>query len=142
MGFPDRITRIIEFPHPIETVWAALTTPEGLSGWFSDASLELRPGGRGQLRWPDGYSDQLRVEKVEAPTVFGFTWTIHGLPAEDSRRTYVEFTLEPTPDGTRLTLVESGFAQLTGGEYPTALDGHNEGWDRELGELEAYLRAA
>jgi hypothetical protein len=26
------------------------------------------------------------------PTVFGFTWQISGLPEDDSRRTYVEFT--------------------------------------------------
>lgn len=141
MGFPDRIIRTLDLPHPIEAVWAALTTAEGLSGWFSDASLELRPGGAGQLRWPDGFTDQLHVERVEAPSVFGFTWTIHGLPADDPRRTYVEFTLEPTPEGTRLTLVESGFAQLGDGEYQTALDGHEEGWGRELGELETYLSA-
>ena len=44
--------------------------------------------------------------------VFGFTWHIFGLPDDDPRRTYVEFTLEPAGDGTRLTVVESGFAQL------------------------------
>lgn len=142
MGFPDRITRVVDLPHPIEAVWAALTTPEGLSGWFSEASIELRPGGLGQLHWHDGFTDQLRVERVEAPRVFGFTWTVHGLPADDPRRTYVEFTLEPLVDGTRLTLVESGFAQLGDGEYGTALGGHGEGWDRELGELETYLSAA
>lgn len=139
MGFPDRITRVVDLPHPVEAVWAALTTAEGLSGWFSDASIELRPGGHGKLRWPDGFTDELRVERVEAPYVFGFTWMIHGLPRDDPRRTYVEFTLESTDAGTRLTLVETGFAQLSDTEHRTALDGHAEGWRRELGELGGYL---
>jgi hypothetical protein len=54
----------------------------------------------------------MRVERVEEPTVFGFTWPIYGLPEHDPRRTHVEFTLEPDGAGTRLTAVESGFAQL------------------------------
>ena len=54
----------------------------------------------------------MRVERVEEPTVFGFTWHINGLPEDDPRRTYVEFTLEPVGAGTRLTVVETGFAQL------------------------------
>jgi len=35
----------------------------------------------------------------------GFTWHICGLPDDDPRRTYVEFTLEPTGAGTRLTVM-------------------------------------
>ena len=57
----------------------------------------------------------MRVERVEEPRVFGFTWQLNGLPADDPRRTYVEFTLEPAGAGTRLTVVETGFAQLPGG---------------------------
>ena len=41
----------------------------------------------------------MRIERVEEPTVFGFTWGIYGLPDDDPRHTYVEFTLEPTADG-------------------------------------------
>ena len=60
-----------------------------------------------------GHRAEMRIERVEEPTVFGFTWHIYGLPDDDPRRTYVEFTLEPNDSGTRLTVVESGFAQLT-----------------------------
>jgi uncharacterized protein YndB with AHSA1/START domain len=84
----------------------------------------------------------MRVERVEEPTVFGFTWGIYGLPADDPRRTYVEFTLEPAGAGTRLTVTESGFAQLPDDVYRKAYDANAEGWPKELGELVAYLDAA
>jgi uncharacterized protein YndB with AHSA1/START domain len=74
--------------------------------------------------------------------VFGFTWHIYGLPEDDPRRTYVEFTLVPTSEGTRLTVVETGFAQLSGDAYGKAFDGNTEGWGSELGELAEYLDAA
>jgi uncharacterized protein YndB with AHSA1/START domain len=90
----------------------------------------------------EGFTAQMRVERVEEPTVFAFTWPIFGLPEDDPRRTYVEFTLEPTGTGTRLTVTESGFAQLPGDAHRKAYDGNADGWAKELGELAAYLDAA
>jgi uncharacterized protein YndB with AHSA1/START domain len=144
MAFPDRIERTVELAHPPEKVWAALTTAEGLAGWFGDeAAIDLRPGGPAQMRWSgQGFTAEMRVERVEEPVVFGFTWHIYGLPDDDPRRTYVEFTLESVGGGTRLTVVESGFAQLPEDAYRKAYDGNTEGWAKELGELAAYLDAA
>jgi uncharacterized protein YndB with AHSA1/START domain len=142
IAFPDRIQRTVELAHPPEKVWAALTTAEGLAGWFGDdATIELRPGGLGELRWSDGVTEGLRVERVEEPSVFGFTWGIYGLPDDDPRRTYVEFTLEAAGAGTRLTVVESGFAQLPPDAYSKAFGANTEGWGRELGQLVDYLNA-
>ena len=142
MGFPDRIERTIEVAHPPARVWAALTTAEGLGTWFGDsATIDLRPGGEAKLTWSSGDAASLRIERVEPPTAFGFTWGINGLPDDDPRHTYVEFTLEPTADGTRLTVVESGFAQLPEDAYHQAFDGNTEGWASELGELAEYLDA-
>ena len=143
MAFPDRIERSVEVAHPPEKVWAALTTADGLSAWFGNqATIELRPGGEARMRWnEEGFTAEMRVERVEEPTVFGFTWPIFGLPADDPRWTYVEFTLEPAGAGTRLTVVESGFAQLPEDLHRKAYDGNTEGWAKELGELVAYLDA-
>lgn len=143
MGFPDRIERTVEVAQPPAKVWAALTTAEGLGTWFGNqATIDLRPGGSAQLVWTSGDKADLRIERVEEPRVFSFTWHIYGLPAEDPRRTYVEFTLEPVGAGTRLTVVESGFAQLPEDAYRKAYDGNTEGWTSELGELVEYLNAA
>jgi uncharacterized protein YndB with AHSA1/START domain len=143
MGFPDRIERTVELAHPPAKVWAALTTAEGLGTWFGQAAtIDLRPGGAAQMSWEGEHTANLRIERVEEPTVFGFTWNIYGLPDEDPRRTYVEFTLEPLNGGTRLTVVESGFAQLPDDAYAKAYEGNTQGWASELGELVDYLNAA
>jgi uncharacterized protein YndB with AHSA1/START domain len=143
MGFPDRIERTVELAHPPAKVWTALTTAEGLGTWFgNEASIDLRPGGSGRMSWTGGFTVEMRVERVEEPTVFGFTWQIFGLPEGDPRRTYVEFTLEPAGAGTRLMVVESGFAQLPEDVYRKAFDGNTDGWGKELAELADYLDAA
>jgi uncharacterized protein YndB with AHSA1/START domain len=143
MGFPDRIERVVEFAHPPAAVWAALTTAEGLASWFgNEAAIDLRPGGSAHMTWTHGHTADMRIERVEEPTVFGFTWHIYGLPDDDPRRTYVEFTLKPAGPGTRLTVVETGFAQLPDDAYRAAYDGNAKGWASELGELAIYLDAA
>lgn len=143
MAFPDRIERTVQLAHPPERVWAALTTAEGLGTWFGHrAEIDLRVGGQAKLTWDSGDSATLTIERLEPPRVFGYTWPVYGLPDGDPRRTYVEFTLEPTSAGTTLTMVESGFAQLpNAADHKAAYSGNTEGWTNELGELVAYLDA-
>ena len=143
MGFPNEITRTVEIAHPPAKVWAALTTADGLASWFGHtATIDLRPGGAARMSWTSGDQAVMRVERVEEPTVFGFTWGINGLPEDDPRRTYVEFTLSPAGAGTRLTVVEAGFAQLSDDLHDKAFEGNVGGWRSELGELIEYLNAA
>ncbi|MER6273577.1 SRPBCC domain-containing protein [Streptomyces sp900105755] len=143
MAFPDRIERTIEIAHAPAKVWAALTTAEGLSAWFGQqAGIDLRPGGSAWMKWDGGHTADMRVERVEEPTVFGYTWKVPGLPEDDPRRTYVEFTLEPVASGTRLTVVETGFAQLPDEVRGKEYDDHTKGWKHELGELVDHLDAA
>jgi uncharacterized protein YndB with AHSA1/START domain len=142
MGFPDRIERTISVAQPPEKVWAAITTAEGLGTWFGQkATVDLRVGGLAQLTWDGGYTNELRIERLDPPRVFGWTWAISGLPEDDPRRTYVEFTLEPDASGTRLTVVETGFAQLPSDLHSGAYGGNAEGWQKELDELVDYLNA-
>lgn len=142
MGFPDRIERSIELAHPPAKVWAALTTPEALAAWFGDkATIDLRPGGAAQMTFRSGVTVDMRLERIEEPEVFGFTWRLPDLPEDDPRRTYVEFTLEAVGGGTRLRVVETGFAQLPDDSRRTTYESHAEGWASELGELAGYLDA-
>ncbi|GII93342.1 SRPBCC domain-containing protein [Sinosporangium siamense] len=142
MPIPDRIERTLTLAHPQKKVWDALTTEEGLNGWFGDRveAYDLRPGGQIDMRWGDELST-LWIKLVEPPHRFAFTWAITGLPADDPRRTYIEFTLEPDGDNTKLNVVESGFAQLPD-EMLSAFTGNTEGWQKELSDLVIYLDAS
>jgi uncharacterized protein YndB with AHSA1/START domain len=74
------------------------------------------------------------IEAVEPPQRFAFRWQAD---QGDAAMTRVEFTLEPHAEGTRLFVVESGFAGLQ--PELRSRESHVEGWQRELGELAEYL---
>jgi len=140
MAFPDRIERALTLSRTPGEVWQALTTAEGLGAWFGErASIDLRPGGAASLTFAGGVTVDMRIERVEEPTVFAYTWRLPDLPEDDPRRTYVEFTLDPAGDGTLLRVVETGFAQLPLDTRRETYDSHSEGWARELAELAEHL---
>ena len=140
MAFPDRIERTVALASAPLEVWRALTTADGLSAWFGErASIDLRPGGSATMTFAGGMTVEMRVERVEEPTVFAYTWRLPDLPEDDPRRTYVEFTLEPDHGGTLLRVVETGFAQLPVDSRGQTYDSHSAGWSRELAELAEHL---
>ena len=145
MPIPNTIARTLELRHPQEKVWAALTTLDGLTGWFgSSAEGQVAPGEDVVMRWEqyDNGQQVLAIKVVEPMSSFAYCWGISGAPAGDPRRTYVEFSLEPTAVGTRLTVRESGFAQLPDEWLEQTYQGNSQGWTAELGDLVAYLDAA
>jgi uncharacterized protein YndB with AHSA1/START domain len=139
---PDRIEREMLLAVPVERVWAALTDPAELVKWFGDgAEIDLRPGGAGLLSFGEGRCP-LEIVAVEPMRRFAYHWVPgsgqNEVPVEGNR-TLVDFTLEATDGGTRLRMVESGFASI---ENPAVRSGNVEGWTGELGELESHLLAA
>jgi uncharacterized protein YndB with AHSA1/START domain len=140
---PDRVEREILIDAPRDVVWSVITEPDHVSGWFSDAArIDLRPGGAITLVWEGNHTERGRVEEVEPPHRFSFRW-IRGSDdeARDGNSTLVEFSLSEEDEGTRLTVVESGFAGLDWPEEDRAKDAeeHLQGWENELDELREYL---
>jgi uncharacterized protein YndB with AHSA1/START domain len=140
---PDAIERELILPVPRARVWAALTEPAHLSAWFgTNATIDPRPGGAVTFEWDGSTGPQGRnlgvIEVVEPLRHFVFRWqTLAEDPTVPPTR--VEFTLEDHPQGTRLRLVESGFASLPTHVRRSSHDSNTEGWARELGELATYL---
>jgi uncharacterized protein YndB with AHSA1/START domain len=138
----DRIERDIHIKAPVERVWTVLTTPEHLAQWFSEtAELDLRPGGRLAVGWEQHGTGHGVVETVDPPRFFAWRWAYApGLEPAPGNSTLVEFTLTPEGDGTRLRIVETGFAAL---DLP--VDGqrkHHEdntgGWEFQGEKIRAY----
>jgi uncharacterized protein YndB with AHSA1/START domain len=140
---PERVEREILIDAPPEVVWAVISEPNHVSGWFSDsAEIDLRPGGKITLIWDGRHTEHGRVEKVEPPHFFSFRW-IRGSDTDvrEDNSTLVEFSLSAEREGTRLRVVETGFTHLDLPEDDQAKDAeaHRQGWELELDELREYL---
>ncbi len=138
----DRIEREIIINAPRDRVWAALTEADHVAQWFGDsAEVELRPGGKLMFGWKEHGNHHALVERVESPGFFSYRWArAAGAVPAAGNSTLVEFTLTPDGPGTRLRVVETGFAALDASEEEkdTAVKENTEGWISELGELQQY----
>lgn len=138
----DRIEREIIINASQQRVWEVLTDPDHISKWFGDSTqVDMRPGGKMVFTWDKHGSHHAVVERVESPEFFSYRWARPAgeAPAEGNS-TLVEFTLSAHGDGTRLRVVESGFASLEISEAAKdeAVRENSQGWISELGELVAY----
>ena len=138
MVVPDSIEREVILPVPPARVWAALTRADQLGAWFGTrAEVDLRPGGEVVFTWDSATGPHISrgvIETIEPTSLFAFRWQAN--PGEPPM-TLVEFTLEAHAEGTRLRVVESGFASLP--PHLRTHESHVEGWQRELGDLAQYL---
>jgi len=94
-------------PHPIETVWEALTQPEHLAGWYlTKAVIDGRTGGSIDFRTGPGQLHVTgRIRVWEPPHVFEYEWKVRPwgrMPnGEDAT---VRWELRPEGHETLLTL--------------------------------------
>ena len=144
----DRIGKTVELNAPVSRVWRALTDHEEFGKWFR-VRLEgpFVPGqpNRGHVTYP-GYEHlkwQAVVQKMEPERLFSFTW--HPYAVEPDRDysgetpTLVEFTLERTSTGTRLTVVESGFDKLPAHRRDLAFRMNEGGWETQMKNIAEHL---
>jgi hypothetical protein len=97
------VTREITLPVDPDAAWDAVVD---LERWLTDAgSLELEPGAEGELTLRDGETRWATVEDVRPGERLSFWWH-----AYDALATLVEVRLVAVQDGTRVVVVESGYA--------------------------------
>jgi uncharacterized protein YndB with AHSA1/START domain len=133
------------YRHPVEKVWAALTTPERLADWFVDAEVDLRVGGSLRFDGKGMRQTEMRITVCEPPRALAWVWTIAG---HDS---LVRFDLAPEADGCRLTLTHSGVPRTGAGvragwhahleALPDAFEGRATPWEVKTAR-ETALNAA
>ncbi|ATZ25237.1 hypothetical protein SLAV_16935 [Streptomyces lavendulae subsp. lavendulae] len=133
----DRIERETLIEAPLERVWSLVTEPGFWVAEPEQVAGTVAREGESVLAKNAQYGDfPVRVEKVEPPTYVAYRWA-SAFPGEELRgdnTTLVEFTLTPEGDGTRLRVVESGFAALAGAEElrAKALEDNTGGWPQVL----------
>ena len=140
----NQIETILELSHPQQKVWQAITTPKGLNQWFGNrVTMKLEEGSPILFEWDEFGQAGGVIEVVNPISKFAYRWRATGVPEEvamnETNSTLVTFELTPTPTGTRLRVLETGFATLDPGLREKAFRENTNGWATELGELVAYL---
>jgi len=168
----DRIEKQVVLRAPVERVWRALTDIQEFSQWFGvkldqsfapgrsvtgsfeggfdpdeiaryQASLGLQPAA---IRQPLAHEVFCTVERMDAPRVFSFRWVPFGIDAEcdpgQEPTTLVEFQLEAVPEGTRLTITESGFDRVPAHRRERAFMMNDGGWTAQADNIRRHVEGA
>ncbi|MFP5343017.1 MAG: SRPBCC family protein [Candidatus Limnocylindria bacterium] len=130
------IDRIVAVPVRAATAWAAITDPDRIAEWFTDASPLGRPGDAYRLDFGDGSVVEGEVVAVEPRRSFAHTW--HWAGAPDSETTTVRWSVEASGEGATIRLVHDGWAEA--GLDRQARDDHDDYWVGYVEDLEAVLR--
>ncbi|MGH9270644.1 MAG: SRPBCC family protein [Ilumatobacteraceae bacterium] len=138
------VRRTIQIAAPLDKVWTAITEPDHISRWFGTTVLiGDGVGAHGTITWPDGDAVPIRIEAIDPPRSVSYRWCnddtgrAPDTVTDDAPSTVFTFTLEPTPDGTQLTVEETGFE--TTADPAANLESHRQGWDGELDKLVSTL---
>src|SRR3954463_16459795 len=119
-----------------EEVWEALTDEDRLEEWLPPG-VGGDPVEGGEIAVGDGEERRTgTVETLEESERFAFTWSRPG-----EGESFVEFTIEALPGGSRVTVVETPMHSATTktAAGPTAMAG---GWESRLARLGHVLRFA
>ena len=148
---PSRIDRTIEIQAPPERVWRALTTPAEVSAWFQmKVEGEIAAGKEVWMttQHPQYAGVRFSVRFVELTQPKRVVWQWHpdavdpNFDYSSEPRTTVTFTLEPSGKGTRLTVSETGFDQITLSRRAKAYSDNSQGWTEVIVWIQKYVEAA
>jgi uncharacterized protein YndB with AHSA1/START domain len=142
----SRIDRTIEIKAPPERVWRALTNAKELSAWFQ-VTIEGDIVA-GEEVWMQHKGQRFRVLFVELTPPTRLVWQWHpgavdpNVDYSRELRTTVTFTLEPSESGTRLSVAETGFNEISLARRSKVYGDNNQGWAEVLLWLLKYVEAA
>jgi uncharacterized protein YndB with AHSA1/START domain len=147
----DRIEKRIELKAPVSRVWRALTDYREFGEWFRvklDGPFVPGQVSRGHITYP-GYEHvkwEAVVQAIEPERLFSFTWHPYsvdpGIDYSGESPTLVEFRLESTPEGTLLTLTESGFDKIPSARRAEAFRRNEGGWTEQMKNIENHVAKA
>jgi len=172
MTSTDRIEKQLTLRAPVSRVWKAIADAKEFGSWFGfqiegefvagktirgtfngpfdeaalvahQKSLGIKPS---KIKLPPPNSVFCTVERIEPERYFSFRWIPYGIDAEadveHEPTTLVEFTLEPAPEGTHLTIVESGFDRVPEHRRARAFRMNEGGWAGQAENIRKYVEGA
>ena len=144
----DRIEKVVELSAPVSRVWNALTDHIRFGEWFRvrlDGPFSVGATTTGNITYP-GHEDMKWVSVTEEITPerrFVFSWPPSAVDPDTTysadAKVTVEFDLEPTERGTRLTITETGFTHFPVRKRLDILRSNIEGWDIQAKNIANYV---
>ena len=169
MTSTDRIEKQVTLKAPVARVWRALADAREFGRWFGfrfegefapgkamhgsfDGKLDeaaiiehqkkmgLKPS---KVKIPPSELSFCTIERIEPERYFSFRWIPYGIDAEadlaSEPTTLVEFSLEAVPEGTKLTIVESGFDRVPAHRRERAFRMNEGGWAGQSENVRRYV---
>jgi uncharacterized protein YndB with AHSA1/START domain len=141
----DRIERKIFLRAPRSRVWRALTDSREFGAWFGvTATSTFTPGAsiheHVQIKGYEHLMFDVTIEEMIPERRFSWRWHPGSeAAAPNEPPTLVVFELEDAPDGTLVTVVETGFDRLPASRYDKAFRENTDGWAEQMPALERYV---
>ena len=128
----------VELPVDAATAWRAVTDPERVMAWFTNASPVGPVGSVYRLDFGDGSVISGEVVDLEPGRRFTHRWRWEG--ADETETTLVTWTVKPTASGSTVRLVHDGWSEA--GLDEAARDDHEGYWAGYLEDLRDLLSGA
>lgn len=144
----ERIVKTVELKAPVARVWRALADHNEFGRWFRvelDGPFEPGALSTGRMTYPgsEHYPWRAVIERMEPERLLSFRWhDFDQTSGEDvalQPTTLVELRLEAIPEGTRLTITESGFEALPEPRRLEVLRGNTQGWNIQADNIAAHV---
>src|SRR5262249_49483541 len=140
-------------------VWRALTNAEEFGAWFGmKVNGQFAPGVRltgvitpttvddevAKAQKPyEGFTFEIMIDRIEPERLFSFRWHPFAIDSHvdysHEPTTLVVFELEPTGNGIKLTVTESGFDRIPLERRAAAFTANEGGWTIQVTLIEKFL---
>ena len=168
----DNIEKQVLLRAPVSRVWQAIANANEFGRWFgvsldgdfvagrpimgtfnnlpSEAAIQEYQKSIGlppsKVMMPKSSIVFCTPERIEPEHYFSFRWIPYGIDADADAHaeptTLVEFRLEPMPEGTLLTIVESGFHRVPAHRRERAFRMNDGGWAAQSKNVRTYVEGA
>ena len=147
----DRLEKHVILNATPSRVWRALTDVHQFNAWFGVALTTPIAAGAAcvgpiTIKGYEHLIMRLWVETLQPETFFSFRWhpnaTDMSIDYSNEPTTLVAFTIEAVADGTKLTIVESGFDAVPEARRMQAFTSNSQGWAAQLESINTFIAAS